>query len=205
MMPPFVADVDMFIADRLVPHMDKILCGEESVFISPQYSNSPDGKSGPLFYQLFFDIDTKHVGQPRAMETASKIVQNLDRVGVEYFFENSVTGVHIFSRHCYEIDFSYEKIKQKYGKQFTVSYPGFDYVSSLRNVPIPRVGSYNKQVLIKVQSTLEEAFNDRTNELPGNVMSEQQLIRFWMGFLFPKRASRYISQMYRDMFIRGMN
>lgn len=205
MMAPFIADTENFISQHVVSHMDKILSGEEAVFLSPQYTTKPNGNAGPLLYQLFFDIDSKYVGAAKAQETAIKIVAKLQRSGIEFFFENSQSGIHIWSRHCYELDFSYEKLKQKYGKQFTVSYPGFDFVSSLRNVAVPRLGSYHKHTLIDIHPTIDAAFSNRSSSMPIDVRSEIDWKQLWQEYLFPKRAPRYISQIYRDLFVRGMN
>lgn len=177
-MPPAVDSSESYLNKLMTKHTTNIFNGHEFVMISPVLR---DGKNE--FMHLILDFDCHDMSVGKAFSEATDIANRLSKY--DPYFEITPNGVHVVFNIALKME-TYRTMAFK--KLFSsMPYTKLDFLSSLRDVPIFRIGSWRKPVTILPASELNAKVRSENKHRGGplHYFDEDGWFKLWKTKLLP--------------------
>jgi len=178
-MPPVVDTKQNFLDKLKNKHASKIFEGKEFVMISPIFN---DGKNE--YAHLILDFDSHDASIARAFEEAQQMATYLKKY--PHYFEITPHGVHVVFNVAVELQsIKLSDLREAFAK---LSFSTLDYVSSFRDMPIFRIGSWRKPytILPATKLSLTSLKNNQHQQGPLYYFEAKHWFHIWETMLLPK-------------------
>lgn len=164
-------------------HVNKILMGKEQLLVSPVFST----EQNQIYIQPVFDFDGRRGGGIlKAQDDAMRFCSNVKRY--PHIYEVTPNGVHL----VFLVAFNDCSIEEYRNLVKNIKFTTLDVLSSTRNVPIFRIGSYKQNHTIIPTSKLHIDLMNICKKLPKDIYTTEEWIKFWDMYLLPQEKISHI-------------
>ena len=181
-MPDQEATYNEILSKVTVKHLNTILSGKQAILISPIFKSDNDQL---IHFILDFDSPTNSI-TPALYNSVMNIKNKL---AIDTWIETTKTGLHLVSNVLLK-NITSLKMREIF-KKFNINY--LDYVSSFRDMPIYRLGSYvDNTTYMKIDSINDfKKINEEKKKLPLDILDQKEWVSLWERFLLPTKIVEF--------------
>lgn len=177
-MPDRETTYDEILSKVTIKHLDAILSGKQSILISPIFKSDTDQL---IHFILDFDSPTNNI----TPALYNSVINVKNKLAIDTWIETTKTGLHLVSNVLLK-NITPLKMREIF-KNFNINY--LDYISSFRDMPIYRLGSYvNNTTYMKIDSINDfKKINEEKKKLPLDILDKKEWVSLWERFLLPTK------------------